>query len=159
MRRNTRDALELQERIVADAKERHGGRYLLPVGYGAEYAACEELVRQGRAQWGKPTGFGPEIVLTGAEWVHLRDSHFVMSPLRRRWWQFRNRGVARLRDVHQTLSWKRGFREGRMGRPYSKPWWVDRVVYGTAHIQGRLASMEQRSQASHQSPSTGKPRL
>jgi len=41
-----------------------------------------------------------------------------------------------LRDWHQTLSWKLGYRRGRAGRTYSCPWWADERVYALAFMQG-----------------------
>jgi hypothetical protein len=41
-----------------------------------------------------------------------------------------------IRDWHETLSWKLGYGRGKEGRAYSCPWWVDKVVYGTAYMQG-----------------------
>jgi len=40
------------------------------------------------------------------------------------------------RDAYQNLSWKLGFRHGKEGRPYSRPWWADRLVYALAYLQG-----------------------
>jgi hypothetical protein len=35
-----------------------------------------------------------------------------------------------------TLSWKLGFRRGKSGRAYRCPWWVDKVAYRLAFMQG-----------------------
>jgi hypothetical protein len=45
--------------------------------------------------------------------------------------------MAWLRDFHQTLSYKIGFAHGlRNRRPFSCPWWLDRVVYSLAFMEG-----------------------
>jgi hypothetical protein len=45
--------------------------------------------------------------------------------------------MAWLRNLHQDLSYKIGFEHGLRNRqPFSYPWWVDRVVYGLAVMDG-----------------------
>lgn len=45
--------------------------------------------------------------------------------------------LARIRDWHQTLSFKLGYGRGKEGRPYTCPWWVDKTVYALAYMQGK----------------------
>jgi len=42
-------------------------------------------------------------------------------------------------DAHQNLSFKLGFAHGKRGKLFKCPWWVDRVIYGLAYIEGRKA--------------------
>jgi hypothetical protein len=44
--------------------------------------------------------------------------------------------IVAVRDVRQNLSWKLGFGNGEKGRPYSCPWWADRLVFALAYLQG-----------------------
>jgi hypothetical protein len=48
--------------------------------------------------------------------------------------------LAIIKDWHQTLSWKLGYGRGQAGRTYSCPWWVDKVVYALAYMQGKEAA-------------------
>jgi hypothetical protein len=41
------------------------------------------------------------------------------------------------RDAHQNLSWKLGYGRGKAGRSWTEPWWVDRVIYALAYMQGK----------------------
>jgi hypothetical protein len=45
-----------------------------------------------------------------------------------------------IKDWHQTLSWKLGYGRGKERRAYSCPWWVDKVVYALAYMQGKEAA-------------------
>jgi hypothetical protein len=42
-----------------------------------------------------------------------------------------------MRDWHQTLSWKLGHGHAKAGRPHAPPWWVDKVSYAIAYMQGK----------------------
>jgi hypothetical protein len=45
--------------------------------------------------------------------------------------------LTRVQDLHQNLSWKLGHGRGKEGRAYSCPWWVDKMVYSLAYMQGK----------------------
>ena len=42
-----------------------------------------------------------------------------------------------IRDLHQTLSRKIGFRHAKAGLPQRCPWWADRLVYAIAYLEGK----------------------
>jgi hypothetical protein len=41
------------------------------------------------------------------------------------------------RNAHQNLSWKLGYGRGKAGRPWTEPWWVDRMIYAFAYMKGK----------------------
>lgn len=58
--------------------------------------------------------------------------------------------VGTVRDIHQTLSWKVGYRRGKAGRDYRCPWWADRLVSAVAYMQGKTAAGKARRPAKKQ---------
>jgi hypothetical protein len=42
-----------------------------------------------------------------------------------------------IKDWHQTLSWKLGYRRGRAGLSSKCPWWADKIVFALAFMQGK----------------------
>jgi hypothetical protein len=50
-----------------------------------------------------------------------------------------------LRDLHQTLSRKLGYRHGVRGLPYRRPLWAASMAYGPAYLDGRQAYLERQS--------------
>lgn len=46
-------------------------------------------------------------------------------------------GYLGVRFAHTNLSWKLGYGRGKAGRPWSEPWWVDRLIYALAYMQGK----------------------
>ena len=51
--------------------------------------------------------------------------------------------ISRIRDWHQTLSWKLGYGRGKEGRAYTCPWWVDKTVYALAYMQGKSVTTKE----------------
>jgi hypothetical protein len=52
--------------------------------------------------------------------------------------------LTKIRDWHQTLSWKLGFGRAKAGRPHSCPWWADKTVYSLAYMQGQGVELQDR---------------
>ena len=41
-----------------------------------------------------------------------------------------------LRVLRQTFSFRLGYARGLEARPFTAPWWVDRIVYSLAYAEG-----------------------
>jgi len=45
--------------------------------------------------------------------------------------------LAKIRDLHQSLSWNAGYGSGKEGRPFNCPWWVNQIVFSSGYMKGK----------------------
>jgi hypothetical protein len=69
-----------------------------------------------------------------AEVIIKKSQNVVLCPGRK------VPGMGWLRNLHQTISYKLGYRRGRHGMPFKCPWWVDSIVFALADMDGYKAT-------------------